>query len=821
MSSGKQAGKGARSYDYYGTVAGLICQGPIDEVVAVLVDGRTVVTGPVTLDEAANELTLDPDAGKFQRRGGRITIYRGDQTAADPALEGHPAYTGLAYLVAVNLLFGRERTEAPAVQVIVTRRPRAPIELVPSEVNTITADGQVSPIAALAELLTAPWGLRLPLAAFDAASWQTAAAWVADLARQHYTHCSPLLTSQSAARQAVLDLLRMSDAVLYWNAAGKIAVSLLRPGVTPGGVITLDARHLEEPAVCEYPGWPEVPTSIEVRYHDRAGSFKERTAKADNLLALRLRQSVPKALTERRPFVTGADQAALHAVEAVRRAATPLGSLELVVRRPIAQDLHPGAKVLVDIDPEPGGDGLAQLAVVQGVTMGPTGPVSLELRPDTLAEAAPYSPGWVVPDPDAADCPPIVEDHVVVIPMPSAVVESPSIAILAPRPRADVIGFRVFLSADGAEFADLGTQRVFACRALLDEAITSTDTEVALTLPEGDTGPDAYLAERYPTTEVGAAGDDLLLVIANLDEDGQVVITDGTPEMEICSIQTRVVGDEDTTYTILRARWGTTNRDWTTDAGAWLTVGPTLLPLTHEAIRELTITGAPGYVRMVATTGQAEDDTVPIPERTFVMPLSSSSAPRITVTTPSGSTGTTDGTGAFTAEFHVEDAEGDLVRVDVTLINSLTESSIQYAQPVLPGVRRYPAAGSVSIPMQVPVGYHELVISAMDRQNPTVTVKRTIYRAPSSGPAIAPVTFNPPPSTQFTGVLVVDITAAYPSTQLEWKLSPPGTPTMTGGANSHPAATLELHLHASYRLWVRAGDGTNWGGWVYADYTKI
>lgn len=816
----KKGGKGAKSYDYYGTLAGLICWGPVDTLQAVIVDGKTIVTGPVALSTAANNLTLDPDQGKYLDKGGRITIYKGTQTTADAALAGHPAYVGMCYIVLKGLLFGRERTSAPSVQVIVSRKPVADASIVSPSHNTLTADGQCNPVAALVEVLTSAHGLSIPVSALDATSWLAAAAWAADVGRVSYTHCSPLFTSNAQARRQILELLLMVDATLYWTPGGKLGIALIEPGVTPASPKTLDARHIVERHRLEALAWQDVPTTQEVRYRDRDAKYKDRPVKADNLLALRLRSGVPMLSKTDRPLITGADQASRHAVELIRRTAQPTGEVEIKIRRPFAAGLYPGAKLLVDVDPEPGGTGLAQLCVVQEIRDTPFRDVSLRLRPDTLVASTLYSPAWATPTPQAADCPPIVAASAVVVPMPIAEFPTPSVVVLAPRPAANVIGMRIYLSEDGTTFADLGTQPGFSCRAALGAGIDNDDESVILTLPDGDSGPDAYLAERYPTTAVGAASDDLLLIIANVDVNGRVVITSGEPEMEVCSIQTRVLMGSDMTYTILRARLGTPNRAWTTSAKAWITLGSTLNPLTHPVIEGMVLSGAVGYVRMVATTGEAEDDTVPIPERTFYMPTSANSAPVITWATPSGSTGTTDGSGNYTAQVHIDDAEGDLMKVEVFVVNKSTGASLQWLSTVLGGVSRHPASGELSIPLtQLEVGNHDLIVTADDRRNPTVSSHRTIYRAATSGTVIAPPSFNPPGRVWAVGSLTVTITCASPANRMEWVLTEPGS---ASPPSSTPvlATSFTLKLFRSHRLWVRAGDGTTWGAWTSADFQK-
>lgn len=818
----KKGGKGTHTYDRYGTIAGVCCWGPADILHAVIVDGRTIVTGPIALTAAATDLIPDPDADKYLDRTGRITIYRGTQTTADPALSGHPPYQGLVYIVLVGLLFGRERYTAPNVQVVLSRKPVADTSLVSGGNNLLTSEGHCNPVAALVEVLTGPHGLGIPVAAMEASSWQAAAAWAADPSRSPYAYCSMLLNDQEQARQRVIDLLTMLDAVLYWTASGTLAIALLKPGVAPSNPPTIDARHVEELVRIESPGWADVPTSQIVRYQDAAAQYKERTVKLDNLLALRTRGGVPNTSSVDRPCITSTYQAALHAAEALRRASKPSGEIEIKLRRPFAAGLHPGAKIRVDVDPEPGGSGLAQLCVVQDMREGPVGGVDLVLRPDTLVDAVPYSPAWVASSPQAADCPPIVAASAVVVPLPIATFPTPSFAVLAPRPAVDVVSVRVYLSEDGSTFADLGGQSAFACRASLVAGIGEDDGSVGLTLPDGVNGPDAYLAEMYPTTAVGAGSDELLLVIANLDLNGRVVITGGAPEMEICSIQTRaLVGDPAVmTYTILRARLGTANRAWTTGAKAWITVGSTLTAWSHEVVQGMVLSGAVGYVRLVAATVEAEDQTVPIPERTFLMPVAANSAPRITWVAPSSSKADTDSVGAYTVQFHVDDSEGDLMSVEFSWRDTASGDSQQIPPILLRGVARFPDTGEhvVVLTGLAPATY-ELVVSARDRRNPTVVEQRTLFRPPTVGTVRYPPSFSPPGKVWTVAGITVTITVESPADRIEYLVADPGAAAPASGT-THMGTSKAIALKSSRRIWARAGTSTGWSAWAFADYRK-
>lgn len=838
-SGGKSGGGGTSSYDYYGTVAGAICWGPAHTLQALIIDGKQIVTGPVTLSSAATDLILDPTAGDYLDAGGRITIYRGDQTTSDAALPDHPPYQGLCYLVAVGLLFGRERTAAPNIQAIVSRLPQADVSLVPALQNLFTeVDGlgkptvasQVNPVAVLVEMMTSRHGLNLPVAALDAASWSAAADWVANVSRKSFAFCSPSFTSQEDARTAIRSVLEMMDATLYWTSAGKVAVALIEPGTSPGSPITIDARHITERHRLEAPGLAEVPTSTLVRYTDRDREWKEREQQAVNLVALNLRSGIPQTQSIDRPHITGADQAARHAVEMSLMASRPIGSIELSVRSPIVTGLYPGSKVLVDVDPEPGGDGLAQLCVIEEMEEGDAGPVRLVLRPDTMVAAASYSPAWTADEPQDNSCPPIDGAKALAIPLPAEVWPDASAAILATRPRVDVVGFRVYYSPDDVDYADLGSQSGFAVRAVLGVDIDGDDTSIILTLPDGSNGPDAYLAGRYPTTEAGALADELLLVMANVVS-GKVVITDGEPELEILSIQSRAIVGSDMVYTVARARQGSLSREWlAASAKGWILPLSSIAPWQHPGLGAAIATGATGYFHLVAYTAQDSDDSTPIPEIQIAMPSSANPAPIITWITPSGSTGTTDGAGAYTPDFAVEDLQGDLVDVQLTSEDT-SGNTILWGHWTMSPRRPWDYPGDT---LRLPaVGVYRLTVTATDRAGAKASSVRTIERVAASGGDSLPAPRFNPASGRFYKELLITISVLTPGTRFEYQVSPPGSegPRAFGPSEVLPggwrrvgsvlATSTTYLLTASARVWVRAGDGTNWGGWVFSDYTRV
>src|SRR4051812_38701514 len=108
-SSGGKGGSASQSKNYYGTVAGAICWGPLDWLRAVILNGNYVFQGSLDLTDDVTDLTgslLDPT---LIAPGGYLKIYRGTETQpADAALVGHPPYKGTATLVAKGIFFGQD-----------------------------------------------------------------------------------------------------------------------------------------------------------------------------------------------------------------------------------------------------------------------------------------------------------------------------------------------------------------------------------------------------------------------------------------------------------------------------------------------------------------------------------------------------------------------------------------------------------------------------------------------------------------------------------------------------------------------------------------
>jgi hypothetical protein len=407
----------------------------VDTINGVLLDGKQIVTD-LTLASDWEEVTLDPDNDKLLHPFvGKLVAFKGasTQVLSDGFAESwttplhpeqrigpnpwasHPEYKGLALLASRGFFLGTGTDTAPNIEVVATRTPQISTSIIAGADNVID-DGQANVAAVLAELLTADYGLGLPVASLDAASWLLAGAYCSADKDRYF--CSPLFEAQSDARSAIWQLCELFYASLYWDSTGKIGIKLLKPGVNPGGLQLIEAPHLTEKIRIDATGWQDVPTTVLVRYQDRDAYYKKREAKCDNLAAMRARDSIPKTLTYEANHITRASQAQMLAAELMKRSARPAGTVSLSVRRGIAGTLGPGDKVEVDLDPEPSGAGMAQMCVVTDRRTNAFGPVNLTLIPDTLVEARPYSPEIAPPTDNDRVCDPIDPAKTLVVPLP-------------------------------------------------------------------------------------------------------------------------------------------------------------------------------------------------------------------------------------------------------------------------------------------------------------------------------------------------------------------------------------------------------------------
>ena len=824
MGGSSKSSSGQKSYDYFGSLAAAVCYGPVDTLHAIICDGVAIWEGTQNRSGASVDLTSSIDP-KYFTAGGFLYFYWGTSSNGFAFTGNHPDYSNVAVLRVHNFLFGREKSTAPNFEVIVSRKPVCDTSLCAGTYN-ILDDGHVNPVAVLAELLTSPHGLGLDVARLDASSWASAAIWCHT--NRTLRFCAPLLTADTNARQAIAQILELMNAALSWTATGTLALRLLKPGEDPGGLTTLDAQYLTQKPRLVTGGWGDVPTGVIVRFADRDRKWKTADVEMDNLVARLVRGEPQRRTLDLADVIARRAQAEALATEALRQSQHPASTVELSVRREFATQ-RPGDKIQVDVDPEPNGSGLAQLGIVRERRDTGKGVVDLTIACDPIADATPYTPTFTPENPQDAAVASIA--YAQVLPLANN-----SVAILAARPQDDCIGFRVYFSDNNAsDFAELGTQEGYSVRMTLDTSINADDTTIRLTLTDGASGRDAYLAERTAGDTISAQTDSLLLVLANIDGNGRVSIdADGLPEMEFCSIVTRSAVDSDThDYTVLRARKSFKSRAWTSGtAKGWIILGVDLVEFTHENMITLLNSGDPGYIRLASFTGYIEDDSSPLPEFQFAFPSAYDVAPVIAwsgvlATSPY----TLASTGIVTPNATITDADGNLIRVELFSTNASGVLTSYLNLPLAPtaattlqdalAAAGLGTSGSITIDLGTQTGadqYFTLTLAVTDNSGNRVISERSLVLPGSSGAGLGGVTYSPLGS-DFVQPFNLTLTVGGTATKIEYSVLAIGSAQPSSGT-IYTGTSKTIYISSSKRVWARASDGSNNSAWQKQDYVK-
>jgi len=819
-SSSKGGGSASQSWNYYGTLVGAVCLGPVDRLMAVIVDGKAIFEPSGGLEATGDytDLTSSIEA-QYVTRGGYLRIYWGTETqVADPALTDHPPYRGVCYVVAKNFLFGREKSTAPNIEVVVQRRPRAPSELVHAD-HTQLVDGQASPVAVAAELLTDPRLAGWPVAGCDATSWLAISAAVHASAEARATSFgSPHLTSQTALGQAIRDILQAAD---LWvrDREGVVEIGLSDRGGDVSGLPLLTAADYTEPPKVATQSWKDVPGRVVVKYHDGV-RWKDTSEAWDNPVA-RLIAETGKDLSLSAPWCTRRDQAQRLAAAYIRRLGVPGLTATLHCRRGKVADLWPGDRVRCDLDPEPSDEvGLAVAGLIVDREEGDGDEVTLVVEADRQSAPAPYVGEVEVLEPQVDEVDPI--EHALAVPLPPDGWGTPvAVAVLATRPSTSVVGMTVALVGDSDTVVELGRQVGFAARVELADDLGIGDTSLLLDLVDAD-GPDNSLVTLDdPADEIEGRADRLLLVLASLD-DGEVEIdSDGLPVLEILSLYARTADEgADWAYSCLRGRFGLPPRDWTAaTAQAWLLPAENIVPWRHEDIESALLADAGVTLRLRSYSATVEDESPTPPEVSVTLPPAYSRAPRIEWTNPTG-TGTTDGAGDITLEATITDREGDLVavRLDSTLADG-TSPAVHLDLGLPPTGSR-----SISVPVTFAGDASDILtyiarIEARDRAGNVSVSTRTISRPQTGGsPSNYPPPTILPPGGGFVSTQNVRIIAGSGADDIEYVVGLLGSAQPSSGRLA--GGTIhQLSLFSAKRRWARSVGTLNPSAWTFADFT--
>jgi|GEM_PF-3589333 len=524
-SGGKGGGSGSKVYDYFGTLAGAVCAGPVDELVAIICDGKTVwpsatlwKTGTVyavndlvgyqggvfkcTTGHTSNSGNVPPSTSYWTRYTvtrtgspnplplsvegyGAAYFYWGTDTQtldstgeATLSTNGHPNYRRQSVLVLKDFLFGRERTSAPNVEVIVRKKPK---QTVVTGTSANLADGQANPIAALADIYTDPvFGAGLSTAGYgtpDPATWQAAA----DALQANATKAclSPLLNSAGTLRQFTGELLAYCDAWVRFNGAGSIEAGTFPHNVAPPTFTpetTIDFHDLIDEVSYSADGWSGTYNQSQVTFKDRDRAFKDGSVSSVSGSNLAV-TGEPRTARVDRPWITRRQQASDYAAEWLKINAEPVVKGTLVVRAEKAESILPGDMFLLTHDAL--SVSMTCRCTSKDLAQPPAGRATIGFESDRASAPPVYQP---TANPGATaeyPSPELLSLRQLFQPLPSMVdgSDNSSLALLVARKSPITVSASVWLrKSDVSGFYQLGTARQFAIAGTLQTSYAPATT---------------------------------------------------------------------------------------------------------------------------------------------------------------------------------------------------------------------------------------------------------------------------------------------------------------------------------------------------------
>lgn len=678
MGMGGKGGGGAGAHDYYGTIAGLVCAGPVDSILGIVADGKTV------WPEADGDWVAGTyyDAGTTIRSGGRAWVCSSNHTAddinrpgetsapwveyalnrSDPGVtnpvtiavpgygtallfwgtdwqtlpdglppeiaDNHPPYRRQCWVLFQDWLFGRERTSAPNLQVLVRRAPAQTVVTGPA--SGLDSDGQANPIAFAAEAISDPVFGADNAGLISAPAWQEAADLLHE--RPDLWYVSPFIaeaTTFDAFADAVGSYVR---AFKRSDGAGRVELGILPTSEAPpvwNSDMILDESCLADPLRIETD--TGVLTEVSVKYSDRVRAFKPRTAKSTDTLSRGTLAG--EVVNLDRPWITRASQAAFAASDALRRGAEPeftgtavcIGERVLGIREGelfLLRDRTTGIEVpcrceTITLSAPPA----CRRTITFRSETGFTPLLSLDGSGETVGGAPPEAE--------------TVTAFQLVQPPPSLVGgEKFALLALVARTSRVTTSVRVWMQeSDPSLFAELGIQTAFAVAGnvvswypttLPPSGHTQDDNSESLRIQFDPDTPAADIANLGETQTADAINDARLLV--------WLFSADDPTQFEICTVKAiRIAAGEDFyRLKVRRARFGTSRIEFEVGDRAYIIRRANLVPYAHQRFGAYAVTGQAAVFRLQAgnpwRTADLSDPAA-CPDRSFT--FADPYAPRI------------------------------------------------------------------------------------------------------------------------------------------------------------------------------------------------
>jgi hypothetical protein len=641
----KKGGGAGQTYNYYGTLVGMLCIGPGEDLVSILLNGEEVwpkgiawavglaiIGGQLYVfdaqtwictsnhvasnanapgsglegwteftftrtTEATDDFTLTASDGTVY---GLMTLLWGTtaqvvdnflkSTGNDGGIAGnfgngdqHPDYEDMVGVILKDFLLGQEIQSGPNIEIVIRRKPN---QAVITDAAAGITDGQANLMAVAAEWITNENCLGQDVSLIDATSFIAVADWLQT--NQDKYGASVLIDTLETIGDLFDSLMQMIDGYVRFNPVSKkIEVGVYQHGVVPtiGSYVTLTADSFTKIPKFTANSWQETFNCAVVNFQSRQLNYQQTSSPpaVDPRGFFVLGEIRPQTLD--RPWITRDAQALIHARETLRVIGHAQMSGELEVRREIGRNIRPGDYVLVDVDLEPGMNSLLQFFRVTQTKMAQTGPVTLNVFADNTLAAVPWNNSATPVLVGNSAVPPITSFRFLEVPTVLSG-ERGEIIVLAARPSNLIAGAALYFDTDPAgTFSLLGTFGSFAAKATLRSNLAATDATLHLTVDTTQADAD-YFTQEY--TAKDAVNDTMLAFILQTvssgPDTGEVDESGGYQIMEICSVSTQtLVGAGQYDLTILRGRKNTLPAAFSTaTAEVWLIPANLLAFFNHN-----------------------------------------------------------------------------------------------------------------------------------------------------------------------------------------------------------------------------------------------
>lgn len=464
-----------RGFRYFLGVQFAMCRGPVDSLERLWIgDVEIPISGPISPGGTFTVNCPELFGGDENGQGGvtgTLQFFAGTDSQAvstylaDYQQEGGdtPAYRGTCYVApATDSVYLGNSTSIKPWAFELKRIPN-PLGLANSgTVNTFDAN----PANVLYEILTdTEWGRGLPASDIDTSNFAAAGATLASEGNGF----SYLLDRQLSMSQLVKLIEEQIDGVLFENrATGKWQITLARDDYDIDTVPEITEATMVELVSFSRGSWDDTTNIVDIKFNDRADTYKETYATAQDSANLRVLQGTALSVEQTFPGVKDADLANFIAWRQLRSLSYPLSKLTVVLDRTF-YDVNRG-DVLAFTNTQLG---LSKLPVrVQRIDYGTA--TSNRIRVDLIQDVftaeqpsfgAPAPTGWELP---ADDLLPFDATDQVAFESPLAIVKrkpgvtgTPPLVWAGARRKGNEIGFdirqRSAASVPSGAFTDDGT----------------------------------------------------------------------------------------------------------------------------------------------------------------------------------------------------------------------------------------------------------------------------------------------------------------------------------------------------------------------------